>query len=196
MSQNERLDSLNPGVDRIWGTFKTGEVGLESDRLDHQTSLASRAIVESGEYETKRVNQARGIVTYGPGEPTAIAFNHNSTDVISFNQGVGPNNHKYISSQIGTYIAQTESGNQYIIHPAEGLVISARGDVWTDVYNLPDMEFGKPWELENGLKTTPIRQLLSEYKVGEVAGDFHKDHPSPFIWANQVIDQVVEQISK
>lgn len=118
MPQNEKLDDFNPGVDRVWGSFSNSPEQTQSPAsgLDAQAALAGKAIIGSGEHETRRVNQARGIVTYGEGEPTAIAFNDKST----------------------------ESGNQYVLAPMEGLVISARGDVYTDVYRLPNVEFGKP----------------------------------------------------
>lgn len=197
MPQDENLNNYNPGVDRVWKSFVKNAEQAQNPvpNIDTQAALAGKAIIDSAEGEVRRINKARGIVTYGEGEPTAIVFNDKSTDVISFYEGVGPNNHKYIGP-IGTYLLQTESGNQYILAPGEGLVISARGDVYTDIYQLPNIEFGKPWGIEGKFSTTAAKQLLSEYKIGGVVGDFHQDRQSPFVWADSVVDKVVAELEQ
>ena len=199
MTDHATQDEFNPGVDRVWDSFpRGGEARVPSVDVESQAALAGRAILDASvEKEGVRVNQQRGIVKYGPDEPSAIVFNKKSTDVVSFNVGAGPDNHKYVSSTIGTYVLQTDSGNYYVIDPVDGIVISARGGkVYTDVYQLPDIEFGDPWEVEGKFKTTRVTQLLSEYKVGEVNEDFRSDDESPFVWAHKAIDQAVAKLNE
>ena len=198
MPQNGHLEDFNPGVDKAWGSFasKPESEQRSSEALDAMAGIAGRAIVNAGEHEQRRINQQRGIVSFDDGEVTALVFNDKSTDIISFNTGAGPDHHKYVNSHTGTHIIQTESGNQYVVNVDEGIIISARGEVFGEIYTLPDIEFGKQWEIEGKFKTTPVKQMLTEYKQGDIAGDFHREGKSPFTEARQRIDLAIDFLNK